>query len=361
MTDEVRLWDASGDELKEIDTSTLDLEDRIHKWVERDISILDPDLLVIGKEVQTAFGKSIDLLCIDSTGNLVIVELKRDKTPREVTAQALDYASWVKDLKREEIQKIATDYFRKKGIDTTLQAAFRAEFDTDLPEVINEHHAMRIVAAEIDDGTERIIRYLSETYGVDLNAVRFHFFQATDGRQLLARTFTVPLKEAEVNIKKGPEKRLPPPSKEEMEERASNAGVGDLYKKVRDALAVAPDLRSGTTNTTLVFLAETPNGARRVIFHLVPGESSVDKGLRYRLYSKRLADLIGLDEAQIKEHLPTDSEPYEPWVDAQHDYRGWTGYIKSGDDLQKIVGLLKQRTKVMRSRPPEKTAKVAGG
>ena len=89
-----------------------------------------------------------------------------------------------------------------------------------------------------------------------------------------------------MNIKKGPEKRLPPPSKEEMEERASNAGVGDLYKKVRDALAVAPDLRSGTTNTTLVFLAETPNGARRVIFHLVPGESSVDKGLRYRLLEK---------------------------------------------------------------------------
>lgn len=45
-----------------------------------------------------------------------------------------------------------------------------------------------------------------------------------------------------------------------MEERASNAGVADLYRKVRDALALAPNLRSSTTNTTLVFLAETPNG-----------------------------------------------------------------------------------------------------
>ena len=50
---------------------------------------------------------------------------------------------------------------------------------------------MRVVASEIDDSTERIIRYLAETYGVDINAVRFQFFQAPDGRQFLVRTFTV--------------------------------------------------------------------------------------------------------------------------------------------------------------------------
>jgi hypothetical protein len=340
------VWEVGGDELKEIVHSTLDLERRIHDWIEADISVLDPELLVIGKEVPTAFGKFIDLLCMDSTGNLLIVELKRDETPREVTAQVLDYASWVKDLERDEIQEIAAKYFKKKGMDATLESAFHAKFgDTDFPDVINENHAMRIVAAEIDDGTERIIRYLSETYGVDINVIRFDFFRAKDGRQLLVRTFTVAPEEAKANIERRPGKRLPTPSKENMEERASNAGVGDLYRKVRDALALAPDLRSGTTNTTLVFLAETPNDSRRVIFHLVPGESSVDKGLRYRLYSKRLADLIGLDEGQIKEHLPSNPEPFEPYVDAQHDYKGWTGYIKSEDDIQKIVGLLKQRVK----------------
>ena len=52
---------------------------------------------MIGREVETDFGGSIDILCIDAEGDLVIVELKRDRTPREVTAQALDYASWVTD------------------------------------------------------------------------------------------------------------------------------------------------------------------------------------------------------------------------------------------------------------------------
>ena len=39
-------------------------------------------------------------------GDLIIVELKRDKTPRDVVAQFLDYASWVGDLGFEEINKI---------------------------------------------------------------------------------------------------------------------------------------------------------------------------------------------------------------------------------------------------------------
>ena len=52
-----------------------------------------------------------DLLGIDSEGNLVIVELKRDKAPKEVVAQLLEYAAWANELSKEQIQKIAEDYF----------------------------------------------------------------------------------------------------------------------------------------------------------------------------------------------------------------------------------------------------------
>ena len=91
MADEIRVWEVGrADELAEIGRSKLDLEERIENWIARDISVLDPNLLVIGEQVLTAFGKYIDLLCIDPKGNLVIVELKRDKTPRDVVAQSLD-------------------------------------------------------------------------------------------------------------------------------------------------------------------------------------------------------------------------------------------------------------------------------
>ena len=43
-------------------------------------------------------GGRIDLLAIAPDASLVLIDLKRDRTPREVVAQALDYASWVEQL-----------------------------------------------------------------------------------------------------------------------------------------------------------------------------------------------------------------------------------------------------------------------
>jgi hypothetical protein len=207
MAEQVRIWQVDKpDALTEIKRSKLDLEERIEKWIMSDVSLLSSDLLVIGEQVPTASGNFIDLLCIDRSGNLVVVELKRDKTPREVTAQALDYASWVKDLDTEEIEAIAAKHLK----DQSLEDAYLAKFGGKYPDVINEHHAMLVVASEIDDSTERIIRYLSETHGVDINAVRFQFFKSGDGREFLVRTFTVAPQEIEQNTKRRGSKRTVP-------------------------------------------------------------------------------------------------------------------------------------------------------
>src|SRR5262249_51805345 len=114
MPQEIRLWRIDKDErLLKCDPAPLDLEARLEEWLARDSSILSDDLLVIGRQVATAFGGFIDLLCIDRAGDLVIVELKRDKTPREITAQTLDYASWVTDLTADGITAIASSYLRR--------------------------------------------------------------------------------------------------------------------------------------------------------------------------------------------------------------------------------------------------------
>lgn len=72
----------NGESLVEIGLAKLNLEERLEEWLERDISMLDPGLLVIDRQVETDFGGWIDFLCVDAAGDLVVVELKRDKTPR---------------------------------------------------------------------------------------------------------------------------------------------------------------------------------------------------------------------------------------------------------------------------------------
>jgi RecB family endonuclease NucS len=116
MPEEVRLWKVeAGDTLRELTRTQLDLEARLEIWLERDMSILSPDLLVISRQVATDFGGLLDLLCLNRTGDVIVVELKRDRTPRDITAQILDYGSWVKSLSYEQIVALAKGYLGPRG------------------------------------------------------------------------------------------------------------------------------------------------------------------------------------------------------------------------------------------------------
>jgi hypothetical protein len=234
MSDGVRVWAVDeSDSLKEMDQSKLDYENRIETWISNNVSVLVPDdsgLLVIGRQVKTSFGGLIDLLCMNGDGDLVIVELKRDKTPREITAQALDYASWVQDLSAQEVEEIAADYLKGKPLEEVFEATFR-DRGKDFPEVINGQHSIKIVASRIDDSTERIIRYLSGK-GIAINFVRFHLFKSADGREHLVRTFVVPPGQAEAISKGGPRtKRTHRTLRDKLDDESQDEAVREFLKQ----------------------------------------------------------------------------------------------------------------------------------
>ena len=143
--------------MREIPSSQIAFEERLEDWLSKDISFLDPTLLIIGRQVRTDFGQAIDLLCLDNVGDTVIVELKRGQTPRDTAAQALEYASWVKDLSHDRIVEIADNHFEDSG---SFKAAFEERFETNLPDELNLGHRILIVAESIDASTDRIVRYL---------------------------------------------------------------------------------------------------------------------------------------------------------------------------------------------------------
>lgn len=100
MPIEVGLW-RIDDTLKAIEFGQLDVEARLEDILDQDIAITSPTWMVIGRQVRTDYGMFIDLLAMDGDGNLVVLELKRDKTYRDIVAQVLDYGSWVRDLEDE--------------------------------------------------------------------------------------------------------------------------------------------------------------------------------------------------------------------------------------------------------------------
>lgn len=183
MAFNINLWKIENEKLVEIEKAKLGTEERLENWIEKDPSILGIDALIIGRQVATEYGGRIDLLGINNQGELIILELKRDKTPREIVAQVLDYASWIRTLTYSKINAITEKYQNKN-----LPQIFAEHYNQPLPENINTNHSMVIVAAELDESSERIVEYLSQEYNVNINAIFFNFF-IDDQKEFLGRAW----------------------------------------------------------------------------------------------------------------------------------------------------------------------------
>jgi hypothetical protein len=190
---ELSVWRIDGnDGPKPVTFQALDLESRLQDILAEDITIADPNLMVIGQEVRAHADNRVDILAIGRDGRLVVLELKRDKTPRDIVAQALDYGHWVRDLGNDEIARIFANYMNRHHpdrSDVSLDQAFCERFGaTEMPDELNEEHELVIVASSLDPSTERIVNYLSEEYGVSINAVFFRVFKDGD-REYLTRAW----------------------------------------------------------------------------------------------------------------------------------------------------------------------------
>lgn len=206
MPIEFGLWRIDGADFQRLSSARLDDESRLENLLVEDPNMLGRDLLIIGQQVHTASGNRLDLLGIDAEGDLHIIELKRNRTPRNVVAQALDYASWVCKLSYDDVTDIFDDFNESREFEEAFSEKFsstRPEGASGVPEDINQTHSLTIVASELDAATERIVEYLAEEYNVPVNAVRFNYYQ-DGGREYIGRTWLI-----------DPQETPEPPSKRE--------------------------------------------------------------------------------------------------------------------------------------------------
>lgn len=184
MPIEMALWRMDGGQPRSLAFSPLDSEARLEKLLAGDVSLLGLDIMVVGQQVITDFGGRIDLIAIDAAADLHVIELKRDRTPRDIVAQTLDYASWVSGLGHQQV----TDLYAQHVPGRRLEAAFEERFGGPLPEIVNTAHHLMIVASALDPSTERIVDYLVTQYDMPLTAIFFRYLLDGD-REYLARTW----------------------------------------------------------------------------------------------------------------------------------------------------------------------------
>ena len=119
--------------IKQCSFSELGFRERDHlqEWIAKEPSVLGEELLIIQKEFSgfSDTQERLDLLALDKDGSLVIIENKLDDSGRDVTWQAMKYASYCSSLSKENIRKIYQEYLDQHSSGTKAEDSLSDFFD----------------------------------------------------------------------------------------------------------------------------------------------------------------------------------------------------------------------------------------
>ena len=164
----------------------------LEDWLELnpDGIVEDGHVLIIGRQVVTNFGGSIDLLGLDREGDVVVVELKRNRTSRDTIAQSLEYVSFADRLDTSQLQDILRSYLNDESL--SLAEYHREYFEVGSDEAIafNKDQRIVIVGQHVTPEIRQTASFLCSK-GLRVTCVEFTFFQADGGTRLLSQEIVV--------------------------------------------------------------------------------------------------------------------------------------------------------------------------
>ena len=188
----------------------------LQRLLRENIAVLDDSLMFIAEE----FGdwvdsqRRIDLLCIDKSANLVVVELKRTEDGGHMELQAIRYAAMVSQMTFEQLVETLARQRSRHAPD--LETA-----RSDILDFLNWEEAdeerfggdTRILLASADFGKEltTAVLWLIER-GIDIRCVRLKPYRRANGPLLLDIQQIIPLPETasfqtQIGVKRQAERR----------------------------------------------------------------------------------------------------------------------------------------------------------
>ncbi|MGI9043936.1 MAG: hypothetical protein ACR2GK_07390 [Gemmatimonadaceae bacterium] len=155
------------------------LEKHIEHWLAG-----HPEILLPGEQVlviaQSISGQSMaDILALDSSGRLVVVEIKRDWSSRETVGQLLEYAAKLSDCGYAFLEGLARKYKRDDALN--LFAKFQEIFP-DSPaqrDELGQTQRILVVAPEADESLRSIVAWLTR-HRVPIQFVPFTVYAGAD-------------------------------------------------------------------------------------------------------------------------------------------------------------------------------------
>lgn len=185
--------------VKEIDFSDFNFKERfdIQEWIESTPQILGEELLIIAKEL-TYFDNTKerpDLIALDKSGNIVIIELKRDDSGTGLEWQAIKYASYLSKFKAKDLVDIYSMYLERyqKEIDISYDEVSQKILDfieKDNLESLNTSQRLILVSHRFAREVTSAVHWLIDKQGMDIKVVQLipYFDKDRDTHYLQANT-----------------------------------------------------------------------------------------------------------------------------------------------------------------------------
>lgn len=180
--------------------------------LKKQIEIIAPDCMVISEEFGdwTESQRRIDILAIDRSANIVVIELKRNETGEHMELQSLRYAAMVSTMTFKDCVDIFQRYISKNGLEIISQEKILEFLGWDEPQEEDFALDVKIILVSANFSKELTISvmWLNER---NINIKCFKLTPYKNGNQILIDIQQIiPLPEAEnyqIKIKQQTEER----------------------------------------------------------------------------------------------------------------------------------------------------------
>jgi hypothetical protein len=171
----------------------------LQRLLREHIDVIDPDMMVVAEEFcdWDDSRRRIDLLGLDRSGDLVVVELKRTEDGGHMDLQALRYAAMVSTMTFEQAIAAHQAYLEALGSTHDARRAILEFLGKDEPEEDSFAQSVRIVLASAEFSREltTAVMWLNGR-DIDIRCVRLRPYKM-DNRLLIDVQQVLPLPEAE--------------------------------------------------------------------------------------------------------------------------------------------------------------------
>ena len=181
------LWRISDNEKPlRINTDEAFLERDLENWIESDPDLLQPGLLIVGRQLQVIGGR-LDLLGLDPNGRLVVIEIKQGSLYRETIAQGLDYVACIGAMPAGELEIKCDEYLQGKNAGSTLRELLSSASQLEQLDPLNREVLLYVVGTKEDksDGVDRISQLLKPH--ISVSSIVFQIYAMADGQRILLR------------------------------------------------------------------------------------------------------------------------------------------------------------------------------